>query len=439
MSKIVKAKQIAKSTQSRVCIAKIIADVFAGHSLTDAFKLYLAQVDVKDKAFVKEVCYGVLRHYSLLDASVKKYLTKKLKQKYILVHYILVSAFYQLHFLKQKSHAVVNESVNACYALGLGELSKLTNGLLRNFIRDDLALISSTKLEIKYSYPSFLIKKIAAKVTEDKLISLLENGNAHAPMFLRVENSKIATDEYLNILKQHGIKASICPICPSAIKLDKSLEVTNIPLFEQGFVTVQDLSAQMAAKFLPLKDYDVVLDACAAPGGKSAHLLDINNTITLYAFDAQQERVELINSTLTRLQRHAHVQQYDARYLHQLNLDFDAILLDVPCSGTGVIRRHPDIKWLRRESDFTQLVALQYEILQSAFKRLKIGGFLLYTTCSIVYDENEGQIRKFLSEHKSDVKLIPLKINNQSFDYYQRYTGTDASDGFFYSLLQKIA
>lgn len=438
MSKVV-AKRLTSSTQSRVSIALIIASVFEGHSLTDVFKEQLEQVQNKDRAFVKEVCYGVLRHYTLLDASVKQYLDKPLKAKYQILHYVLVSAFYQLHFLQQKNHAVVNESVNACYAFNKGELSKLVNAILRNFIRDNLRLCDSSKLEVKYSYPRFLIDKIKTNLEQEQLIKVLSCGNEHAPMFLRVENSKISTAQYLAILKQNGIKASNCSICPCAIKLEQSLEVKDIPLFEQGFVTVQDLSAQLAALFLPLQDNAVVLDACAAPGGKSAHLLDINKSIDLYAFDAQANRVKLLSSTLERLGKKAHIEQYDARFIHKLALDFDAILLDVPCSGTGVIRRHPDIKWLRRDSDFTNLVALQNEILNSAFSRLKVGGFLLYTTCSIVYDENEGQIRNFLSQHDKVAKLIPLKLGDKSYECYQRYTGLDDADGFFYSLLQKIA
>lgn len=422
---------------SRIIIAYIIKAVFDGQSLTDAFNEFLAKALDSEKAFIKEVCYGVLRHYSLLEATLNQYLPKKLKIKYILVQYLLISALYQLAFLNKKSYAIVNESVNACFELKFKELTKLVNAILRNFIRDDKRLATSENLAITYSYPSFIIKRLARYLPADKLRTVLENGNQQAPMWLRVHNEHLSTQEYLALLKEHNINAQTTPLCKSAVCLDKACDVNDLPLFNQGKVSVQDLSAQLAAPFLPVKAGDFVLDCCCAPGGKSAHLLDLYQNIKLYCFDSSKERLSLVEQNLNRLNKKAILKVYDATKLHELDVTFDAILVDAPCSGTGVIRRHPDIKWLRRDSDIDALVKLQSTILDSAFSRLKSNGFLLYTTCSIMQEENQLQIENFVKRH-SDARLCELKIANQCVTCYQRFPGEDGGDGFFYALLQKI-
>ena len=255
-------------------------------------------------------------------------------------------------------------------------------------------------------------------------------------MWLRVENSKIGTDDYLVLLEKCDIFAVRTPFCSSALQLEEPVITEKLPLFKRGRVSVQDLAAQLAAPLLDLKPQMRVLDTCSAPGGKSAHILDLEPTVELTALDSDEKRLASAKENLARLQRNAVFKVLDAQDLSSLEGEFDRILVDAPCSGTGVIRRHPDIKWLRREGDIANLTAIQAKILDSAFSKLKKGGILLYTTCSILPEENSEQIEAFLSRH-ADAQLLPFNIFGQSGGTFQHLPGDDDADGFFYARMIK--
>ena len=264
----------------------------------------------------------------------------------------------------------------------------------------------------------------------------MKNSNEHAPMFLRVENSKISTVDYLKLLEEHEISASIVEESPCTILLEEPVSVDRLPHFQQGYVSVQDLAAQLASPLLNLEDGQKVLDTCAAPGGKSAHIKDLAK-VALTSCDIDEKRLKSTEKTFKRLGIEANLVAIDfSQDVSKIEGDFDRILVDAPCSGTGVIRRHPDIKWLRRQKDIETLVNTQALILDNAFSKLKQGGILVFTTCSILKRENIEQVEKFLARH-SDAKLLPFKMNGTEVETYQRLPGENNSDGFFYARFVK--
>ena len=261
----------------------------------------------------------------------------------------------------------------------------------------------------------------------------MKNSNEHAPMFLRVENSKISTADYLQLLHKQEIKATLVDESSCTILLEEPTYVDRLPFFKEGYVAVQDLAAQLASPLLELKEGDNVLDTCCAPGGKSAHILDIAPKVTLTCADVDEQRLNSAKTNLQRLNRTAKFLHLDfSADISGIKETFDKILVDAPCSGTGVIRRHPDIKWLRRQKDIKNLVTTQEKILDNAFALLNKGGILVYTTCSILKQENEDQVKKFLNRHK-DAKILPFEMKGKVVDFYQRLPGENNSDGFFYS------
>ncbi len=267
----------------------------------------------------------------------------------------------------------------------------------------------------------------------EKTLEIMKESNEHAPMFLRVENSKISTEEYKKSLEAFSINAFTIEQSPCTLLLEEPQGVDKLPFFDKGYIAVQDLAAQETAPLLELKDGDRVLDTCCAPGGKSAHILDICQNVKLVCSDVDAKRLESAKKNLLRLNRTPEFVLADvSEDTKQFEGTFDKILVDAPCSGTGVIRRHPDIKWLRRKKDIEKLIQTQEKILDNAFSLLNKGGILVYTTCSILKQENDEQIQKFLKRH-SDAKLLPFTMNGKTVSTYQRLPGEDNADGFFYS------
>lgn len=264
--------------------------------------------------------------------------------------------------------------------------------------------------------------------------------NEQAPMTLRVNRQKIGRDRYLELLLEQGLAATTHPIAANALVLEHPVSVEQLPHFSDGFLSVQDAAAQLAAAILSPAPNSTVLDACAAPGGKTCHLLELYESIELTACDIDHERCQRISENLLRLQLRAKVDCQDLTDSNYSVEHFDAILLDAPCSATGVIRRHPDIKLLRKASDIDQLVQLQQQILEHLWSKLKPGGRLLYATCSILPQENEQQIGQFLERH-SNATLIPLVPEIQQLSHSktgcQLIPGQLSMDGFYYALLEK--
>jgi len=347
---------------------------------------------------------------------------------------------YQLKYMRVKPHAAVSETVLAARKKPWAKA--LINALLRSYLReqDSLEQKADNVQSAAVSHPDWLIKQIEEDWPQQAQQILHEN-NQQPPMALRVNLARISTDQYLQQLSELGIEAVAVSFCPSAIILDKPVAVDLLPGFAEGLVSVQDTAAQLAAGLLDVQAEHRVLDVCAAPGGKTAHILEHQPQLKeLVAVDIDESRLQRVSDTLQRLRLPAKLVVGDAAspqdwWDGQL---FDRILLDAPCSALGVVRRHPDIKLLRRAEDIKPLQALQLNILNAVWPLLAPGGIMLYATCSILKQENEQQIDAFLAEHPDAVELpIDAVWGFAGSHGRQIMTGESAMDGFYYVRLGK--
>ena len=398
------------------------------HSHTD--------LSAQQRGAIQDLSYGVLRFYGQLDVLLGLLLKKPLKDQNL--RCLLLVGLYQLEYSKTAPHAVVDNAVSVSRAFGRGKSARgvqgLVNAVLRNFIRNRSTLLARVaESEVgQYSHPQWWIDKLRAQYPQDYK-TVLDNSNKRPPMTLRVNRRKAMITEYQNLLTQSGMDAR--PSGNDALELRQPVAVDRLPGFAEGLVSVQDAGAQMAARLLDVQNHMRVLDACAAPGGKSAHLLELAD-IELTAVDNDIARVARITQNFTRLGlKVSHIIHGDASQPAEWwdGKLFDRILADVPCSASGVTRRHPDIKWLRRESDLFQFVAKQREILDALWQILARDGKLLYATCSVFTEENELQVKNFLRYH-SDARLVPIS-GIEAID--GQLLPNSHHDGFFYALLHK--
>lgn len=375
--------------------------------------------------------YGTLRFYFQLHAILDLLLQKPVQDA--AVRALLLVALYQLQYSRSAEHAVVDHAVRAAEALKKPWAKGLVNAVLRNFLRQRISLLeqAAASEEGRYSHPQWWIDKLRRQYPDD-WATLLETNNQHPPMTLRVNRRATSTEAYLDLLHRHGIEGR--QVGENAILLDQPVPVDKLPGFGAGMASVQDAGAQFAARLLDIADGMRVLDACAAPGGKAAHLLELAK-IELTALDSDPERLKKIEQTLQRLKLEAHCLAGNAARPEEWWDDqpFQRILADVPCSASGVVRRHPDIKWLRREADIAAFAAQQAEILDALWRVLGSGGKLLYATCSVFAEENQQQIAQFLVRHK-DARCLPLSLPTAKDG---QLTPNPQHDGFYYALLLK--
>ncbi|MDY2799571.1 MAG: 16S rRNA (cytosine(967)-C(5))-methyltransferase RsmB [Anaerobiospirillum succiniciproducens] len=423
-------------SKSRAAAALIVEAVNKGVSMSEAVPQYCAQFDSRDTAFIKEIVYGTLRHRRILMGTLKPMFDFKITERNRVVQALLITAMYQIVYMRVPAHAVVSATVSACGDIGRKSFTSTTNAILRRFLREGAKVIESDNDAVTYSFPDWLVTRLQDGYDAATVKKILEASNIKAPLFLRVENSKVSTEEFVEHLAKKEISSTTSKLCKSTVKLDAAANVYDIPGFSEGLCTVQDISAQLTADFLKLdKDKAMrILDCCCAPGGKTAHILDLSPKSHVTALDIEESRLEQTVSTLKRLGRLKNVElkAMDATNLDALEGSFDRILVDAPCSGTGVIRRHPDIKWLRRDKDIASLCEIQAKILDAAYEKLSKGGVLLYTTCSILPDENIRQVEAFLKRH-SDAIQDPICLDGKEYTTLQRLPGDDDGDGFFYA------
>ncbi|MGZ8182185.1 MAG: 16S rRNA (cytosine(967)-C(5))-methyltransferase RsmB [Methylobacter sp.] len=424
----------------RLVAAKVLSRVLQdGQSLTAALdNAFLAIDSAKDRAFIQALCYGVCRQYHRLDFILSQLLDKPLKDADVKA--LALVGLYQLKFMRVKPHAAVSETVLAARKKPWAK--SLINAVLRTYLREQEGLEhKADKCQVAaLSHPDWLVKQIEQDWPEQALRIFLEN-NQQPPMVLRVNLSKTSREDYLQLLTGQDIAAEPVSFCPSAIMLDKPVPVDLLPGFAGGLVSVQDTAAQLAAGLLDVQPGHRVLDVCAAPGGKTAHILETQPQLKeLVAVDIDESRMQRVGENLQRLNLHAKLVVGDAAKTQDWwdGQPFDRILLDAPCSALGVIRRHPDIKLLRRAEDIGQLQALQKSILQAVWPLLAPGGLLLYATCSILKQENEQQVQAFLAEHADAVELsIDADWGVAGVCGRQILTGESAMDGFYYARLVK--
>lgn len=428
-----------KKINSRTAAALILFDIFINkHSLSQVFHPHTQTLNQADSAFVQALVYGVLREKGYLEAIAQVLLEKPLKAKDQDIFILIMIGLYQIMSMRVPEHAAVSETVNAAKELGKDWATGLINGVLRRFVREKDAVIAKAKLKPQQSHPAWLVKKIKAS-WPDRLLQILQKNDLAPPMHLRVNQQKVSREGYLERLAKAEIKAQPHALSPVAVTLEQPVEVDELPHFQDGWVSVQDIAAQQAAYLLELKPSLRVLDACAAPGGKTAHILETEPTVQLLAIDQDAKRLARVQNTLDRLTLKASLLTADASADSWWDKKpFDRILLDAPCSATGVIRRHPDIKWLRQESDIPNLAALQLAILKNLWTMLNPGGLLVYATCSILPEENDQVINAFISQTEN-AKILPLEFargtkTQHGWQFFPEFNGTD---GFYYAKLQK--
>jgi 16S rRNA (cytosine967-C5)-methyltransferase len=430
---------------ARACAARVLVRVISGgHSLAEALPDAVQSVDdARQRALVQELAYGTLRWFYLLDALLLQLLQKPLKQRDADIRCLMLIGLYQLMQLAMPQRVAVNETVQATEALNKSWARGLVNAVLRNYLRrtDSLEVMCDSAVEMKYAHPAWLTRQLQTDWPDD-WESILAANNARPPFSLRVNQRRVTRDEYLDELAERSIEAVPLPHVDTGLLLKKPLPVESLPGFSEGVVSVQDGAAQLAAGLLALAPGLRILDACAAPGGKTAHILEALPDISaLTALDIDGRRLRRIEENLTRLSLHAKLQQGDAGEPQAWwdGQPYDRILLDTPCSATGVIRRHPDIKVLRKPGDVATLVSLQARLLQALWPLLVPGGMLLYCTCSVLRDENSSQITRFL-EMQTDAKEAPITAawGRGCVHGRQILPGENEMDGFYFACLRKL-
>lgn len=427
----------------RAIAAKVLNQVVEkGQSLTQALPAIQEELSPKDKALVQMLCYGVLRTLPRLDFFCRSLMKKPLTGKQRDLHFLILVGIYQLLYTRIPSHAAVGETVNGAKALKKPALKGMINGVLRSFLREQESLVAQADQQpaLLYCHPSWLVKRLQAAYGEEKAAQIMTENNQQAPMWLRVNARFHNSEQYLALLVEQEKSATTAEFNVNALCLDNPCDVYQLPGFTEGWVSVQDGAAQLAAHYLDAQPNDLVLDACSAPGGKTVHTLELQPKIKqMVAVDFDEKRLLRVQENLDRLNLTATVIHGDASKPDEWwsGEQFDRILCDAPCSATGVIRRHPDIRWLRRDSDINELVSLQKNILSALWKKLKPGGVLLYATCSILPEENDLQVKDFL-EITSDASLIPLSTQyNDAATTRQILPNEQKMDGFYYAKLQK--
>ncbi len=415
--------------------SQVVCQVLGGRNLNQALSAFLqaaSGLTPQQRAALQDLSYGTLRFYGQLLRVLEQLLHKPLQD--IQLRCLLLVALYQLQYSKAAPHAVVDHAVRAVRKRNAAA-SGLVNAVLRNFLRnrDALLAVAAGSEEGRYSYPQWWIDAVKAQYGE-RTEAILLAGNQHPPMTLRVNRRRTTPAGYLALLAQHDIRASV--IEPGAVLLQHPMAVDKLPGFFDGLVSVQDAGAQHAAHLLDVHDGMRVLDACAAPGGKSAHLLELAQ-LDLLALDKNAQRLDQVRENMQRLQLHAQLQVGDAAQPEAWwdGQPFQRILADVPCSASGVVRRHPDIKWLRRPEDIDGFAQQQAQILAALWRLLASDGKLLYATCSIFARENRQAISEFLQQH-DDARVVPLSAPNLNEG---QFLPDDQHDGFFYALLHKHA
>lgn len=425
-------------TNVRAAAAKSISQVIGhGRSLADI----AGQVNFlgEQKPHWQALTYGALRQYWQSEMLLRKLCTRPIHKDDVLLKSVLLVGLYQMRDEHTATHAAINETVAAAHELNLKKGAGLVNAVLRRFQREGDAIMKKLGGHPQWqsSCPDWLSKEIRQAWGKEAR-DIFAAQQAQGPMSIRVDLSRCSREAYLELLDENGIGAELSEFADSAITLEHPVPVTALPNFADGWSSVQDPSAQCCAQALDVEGQRT-LDACAAPGGKTIHLLEAGAS-EVVAIDIDELRLERVEQNLDRCQREATLIEAAAQDVNGWwnKEPFDRILLDAPCSGTGVIRRHPDITVLRREEDIEQLVETQGQLLRQLWQTLKPGGMMLYATCSILPAENSEQVAKFIAE-QDDAELQTLDFATPLEFGSQRLPNIEGPDGFYYALIKKTA
>ena len=416
-----------------------VATVAGGRNLNSALAALWPrhpQLTAQQRSTITDLCYGTLRFGIQLEAVLAQLLTKTLQDESL--RWLLLVALYQLQYTRAAPYAIVDHAVRCAAVLGKPQAAGLINAVLRNFLRKREALLAKAAVNDtgRYAYPHWWIDKLRKQYPR-YYADILAAGNLHPPLTLRVNRRRISRDDYLQLLAQQELAATA--VGADGVTLARAVPVERLPGFVEGLVSVQDAAAQLAAPLLDVQARMRLLDACAAPGGKTTHLLELAD-LALTAVDQDAGRLARVQQNLSRLGLAATLKTADVNDVAAWwdGQPFERILADVPCSASGVVRRHPDIKWLRRASDLPRFVKQQQLMLDTLWRLLASGGKLLYTTCSIFQEENSLQAADFLAQH-ADARQLPLSgVRTLDGTPDGQLLPDNEHDGFFYALLQKV-
>ena len=401
----------------------LLKRVFHGASLTEPIEMDERGL-TRDRAILRETVYGVLRHYQTLACLLCQYTYKPIPSADI--RFLLLVAFYQLGFMHIAAYAVVNEAVSLASDYNKGAYKKLVNAVLRHYLRDgQKSLIFSENEEARYNLPLWWVKRLQQDYPR-YWQEIIKAYALHPPLTLRLNQRRNNQQSYCHLLEKEEIAAFW--LSETTVILAEPRPVTDIPGFKEGLVSLQDAGAQQAALLLGVRAGARVLDACAAPGGKTTHLLELSDC-DLLALDIDPVRLDKVAANLERLHMQASLKVANAAYVHDWwdGRYFDYILADVPCTGSGVVKRHPDIRWLRRESDAAKTAQQQFYLLEGLWQTLAKQGCMLFSTCSIFQEENQQQLKRLLGRYddaycEGQWQLLP----------------NEEQDGFYYALLRKL-
>ena len=414
-------------SQVQSLAAHTLAAVAAGKNLSDELAYIIAQnpeLSAQDKGMLQDIAYGCQRHLGSLKFMLGKMLNKPIDIE-ALQSYLLV-ALYQLNHTQNAPHAVVNEAVNHIAQIGHGQYRSFANAILRRFLREKDGLNKACRYDdvAKHNLPIWLQKTLQNQYPKH-WHNITTAFQAHPPLTLRVNRRHANAEQYLTLLHEAGLNGKI--LDDHAIRLMTAVPVALLPRFADGWVSVQDWGAQQAAYLLAPQNGERILDACAAPGGKTGHILELADC-DLTALDIAPQRLQHVRDNLARLRFQAALHCADAQNLSDWynGEPFDAILADIPCTASGTIKRNPDIKWLRRPSDAYKTARQQEPLLDALWTTLKSGGRMLLATCSLFEEENQQQCQRFLNRH-ADARLQTEKILIPS----------EKQDGFYYTLIEK--
>lgn len=430
-----------KTTNVRLAAIRVLESILLNKGSLST-QLARKQADVKPEHIpqLKEVCFGVSRQYPKLNSFALHMLDKPFQEKDFDVYAAILIGLYQIDFMDTPEHAAVNEAVESAKLIGKPWAGKLVNAILRRYLReaDDIKAILKEMPSVDHAHPKWILKRFK-KHWPEEFDQIIQANNARPPMCLRVNLSRVSRETQMAALSQAGIENKEGAFSESAIYLNQATSVQSLPGFFDGLMSVQDEAAQLSANILSPEEGDKVLDACAAPGGKTGHLLE-SAEIELTAVELEPWRLAKIEENLERLSFNAALICADSGDLDSWwdKEPFDKILLDVPCSATGVIRRNPDIKINRKPADILELVEIQKTLLNNIWLTLKPGGKLLYATCSVMPEENEQQMARFLEETE-DAQEIPLNVSwgKQVSHGIQLLPNATSHDGFYYCLIEK--
>ena len=428
----------------RAIAVKVISRVVdSGLTLDAALVEHLhARMRRDDQGFVKELCFGTLRWFDQLEFILGRYLSKPLKQRDSDIRILILVGLYQLHYLDTPAHAAVSETVGATLELDREWAKPLVNAVLRRSQREFHQVLAEPDkgAAARHSHPQWMADRIKGD-WPDLWEAILQANNQRPPQHLRVNVLRTSGEDYLDKLRRSGIQAEKTGLTPCAIQVLQPVDVNLLPGFKDGDVSIQDAGAQLAATLLDAQPGNRVLDACAAPGGKTTHICEKQPSIAeITAMDVDEKRIDRLRANLARLKLDATVIKADATRTDTWwdGRPYDRILLDAPCSATGVIRRHPDVKRLKSPEQLPILQNTQSELLASSWPLLKQGGKLVYSTCSILRDENDRAIATFLDTHPSaNLETIRAEWGIATEYGRQLLPCLDATDGFYYAVLTR--